>query len=277
MRNSALAAGVRRLRSVAATQRRHDESDEQLLRAFTDDHDETAFAALVRRHGTMVAGVCRRVLRHTQDAEDAFQATFLVLARRAAFLRHKAALPSFLHRTAFYLASRANRDAARRHKHEGRAPARPSLDPTGELLWREVQAILDEEIERLPERYRSVFVLCCLESLCRSEVARRLNLKEGTVSSRLTAARAQLQRRLKRRGIELTALLAASALTAESASALPTALVAKTTRGAASPAVAALAAHSLPAVSPGKVKLVMVFLAVALLASGAAFALRETS
>src|SRR5579871_2347880 len=109
MSNTALAAGVRRLRGLAAAQRRTTDSDEQLLCAFIDRHDENAFAALVRRHGPMVAGVCRRVLGHEQDAEDAFQATFLVLARRAAHLRNKNALAGFLHGTAYRTAIMAKR------------------------------------------------------------------------------------------------------------------------------------------------------------------------
>jgi RNA polymerase sigma factor (sigma-70 family) len=269
MSSSALAAGVRHLRSVVATQCRHEESDEQLLNDFAVRRDESAFAALVRRHGPMVLGVCRRVLGHVQDAEDVFQAAFLVLARRAGGVRDKAALASFLHGTAYRLALSARRAAARRRKHEAQAPARPMDNPSSELLWREVQTLLDEEIARLPDAYRNVFILCCLESLSRAETAQRLELKEGTVSSRLTEARKRLQKRLARRGVELTALLAAGGLTAETASALPLVLLTRTTRAAISPAVAVLGKNGPMILSAGKVKLATALVVAASLLTGA--------
>src|SRR5215467_1345629 len=113
MSSSALAAGIRQLRGLAVLQYRTEENDEQLLHAFAAHHDEAAFAVLVRRHGPMVLGVCRRVLGHQQDAEDAFQATFLVLAQRAASLRDPRALASFLYGTAYHLASKVKRAAGR--------------------------------------------------------------------------------------------------------------------------------------------------------------------
>ncbi|HEY7154143.1 MAG TPA: sigma-70 family RNA polymerase sigma factor, partial [Gemmataceae bacterium] len=270
MSRSALAASVRHLRGVMAAQRHHDESDEQLLRAFAERRDESAFAVLVRRHGPMVLHVCRRVLGHQQDAEDAFQAVFLVLARNAAKLRKKTALAGFLHGTAYRTALSAKRSAARRRKHEGRTTTRPPVDPATQLLWREVQTLLDEEIARLPEIYRSVFVLCGLESITQAEAARHLGLKEGTVSSRLTVARQRLQRRLARRGVELTALLAAAALTTETASALPAVLLANTTiGGVVSPAVAALADGGSSVLTIGKIKLTAALVLAASVLTGA--------
>jgi RNA polymerase sigma factor (sigma-70 family) len=269
MSNSAVLTSVRRLRRLLAAQHGQEERDEQLLDAFANHHDENAFAALVRRHGPMVLGVCRRVLGCVQDAEDAYQATFLVLARRAAALRDKTALASFLHGTAYHLACKIKRAAGRRRKHEARAPARTAVNPADELLWREVRVLLDEEIDRLPEKYRSVFVLCCLENLSQAEAGRRLGLNERTVSNRLAEARKRLRLRLSRRGVELTALLAATALTSEPASALPAALLTKVIEGAVSPAVAALAESVPSLLSFGKVKLAILLLAASLLGGSA--------
>jgi RNA polymerase sigma factor (sigma-70 family) len=227
MSSIAMQTGIHRLRGLLAAPRAQ-ESDEQLLHAFLANRDDNVFATLVRRHGSMVLHVCRRVLGHHQDAEDAFQATFLLLARNAGCLRNKSALASWLHGTAYRTAMKARQSAARRRKHEGRTPPRLLTEPSRELLWREVQTLLDEEIARLPEVYRSVFVLCCLESLSRAEAGRRLGLKERTVTNRLAEARRRLQLRLARRGVELTAVLAAAALTTSAASALPAALVGQT-------------------------------------------------
>src|SRR5262249_24228028 len=154
-----------------------------------------------------VLNVCRRVLHQQQDAEDAFQATFLVLARKAASVRGRPALAGWLYGAAYRSALMLKRSAARRRMHEGRFRPHSPAEPCTQLAWREVEAILEEDIQRLPEKYRIVFVLCCLESQCRAEVARRLGLKEGTVSSRLDQARKMLQRRLARRGVTLSAVL----------------------------------------------------------------------
>jgi RNA polymerase sigma factor (sigma-70 family) len=280
MSSSTLAAGVRHLRVRLAAQRDHNNSDEQLLYAFTTHRDENAFAVLVRRHGPMVLHVCRRVLGHQQDAEDAFQATFLVLARNAASLRNKTALASWLHGTAYRTAMKAKQSAARRRKYEGQTPSRSPADPAGELLWHEVRVLLDEEIARLPEIYRSAFVLCSLESASLAEAAKRLGVKEGTVSSRLTEARKRLQRRLARRGVELTALLGAAALATPPASALPAGLIAGTIKtalamaagkglaGVVSASVAELVQGAAPAMMVSKAKVATgVLLAASMLAS----------
>lgn len=269
MSRSALAAGVRYLRNVVASQCHQQDSDEQLLHAFLAERDETAFAALVRRYGPMVGGVCRRVLGHEQDAEDAFQAVFLVLAQKAAGLRNKTALAGFLHGAAYRIALSAKRSAARRRKHESLAPVRPSVDLAEELSWREVRTLVDEEVVRLPEKYRSAIVLCCLESASQVEAARRLGLKEGTLSSRLTAARKLLAQRLSRRGVELTAVLAASAMAAQSSPAFSPLVVASTAKAAlaatagesidsvVSAEVAALAQGAFPTVALSKAKIAL--------------------
>ncbi|HEY7427247.1 MAG TPA: sigma-70 family RNA polymerase sigma factor [Gemmataceae bacterium] len=232
MSRSTLAAGVRQLRAKLACQERSEERDEQLLHDFTTQRDEAAFAVMVRRHGPMVMQVCKRVLGQEQDAEDAFQATFLVLASKAGTLRRKSALASWLYGTAYRIALKARQSAERRRKHEVQATAQPSIDPRGELLWREVRDLLDEEIARLPDKYRSVFVLCCLEELNQAEAGRRLGLKEGTVANWLSEARKRLSKSLARRGVELTAVLSAVALGTSSAPALTTQLIATTIKAA---------------------------------------------
>jgi len=282
MNGSALAAEVRCLRGRLALQFCNKESDEQLLQAFQSLGDAQAFAGLVHRHGPMVLHVCRRVLGHEQDAEDAFQTAFLVLARNAAALRKKSSLASFLHGIAYRTAMKAKQAAARRRKHENQAPTRPPAGPADDLSWREVRALLDEEISRLPEVYRSVFILCCMESLSQVEAARQLGLKIRTVSSRLAEARKRLRRRLARRGVELTAVLGATALATPSAPALPVLLLAKTIAAAApavagealagvvSPAVAELLRSAATTVWLSKSKLVIATLLIAALLTGAA-------
>jgi RNA polymerase sigma factor (sigma-70 family) len=282
MSSSILAAGIRQLRNKLAQQCCPEQSDEQLLHTFTNHRDGSAFATLMRRHGSMVLSVCRRVLGHEQDAEDAFQATFLVLARNAATLRIRTTLAGFLHGTAYRTAMKAKRSAARRRKHEGQALSRPTADPADELSWREVRTLLDEEIARLPEIYRSVFVLCCLENLSQAEAGRHLGLRQRTVSRRLAAARKRLARRLAHRGVELTAVLAATALAATTVPAAPPLLVATTIKaglsmaagegpaGLVSASVAALVENSSSILSFGKAKLVLMLMAMSLLGSGGA-------
>jgi RNA polymerase sigma factor (sigma-70 family) len=188
-------------------------TDAELLSGFSSGRDKGAFTALVQRHGPMVLRVCRRVLHHEQDAEDAFQATFLVLARCAAAVRKREALASWLHGVACRMAANARRAAARRRAHERCAETAAGSGPNEQLAWREVQSILDEEVQRLPEKYRAVFVPCCLEGESRVDVAHQLGQKEGTVSSRLATARKLLRARLARRGITLSAVMTVLALT----------------------------------------------------------------
>jgi RNA polymerase sigma factor (sigma-70 family) len=189
-----------------------EQSDGELLSAYCSSQDQSAFAALVKRHGPLVQMVCGRILRRTEDREDAFQATFLVLARDAASLRARESIAGWLHGVARHISLTVCRAAVRRHKYEEQAMPRAASNPAWEAAWREVQVVLDEEIQRLPSKYREPFVLCCLEGQSRSEAAARLGLKEGTVGSRLTEARRKLRQRLAHRGVELNAVLGTTAI-----------------------------------------------------------------
>jgi RNA polymerase sigma factor (sigma-70 family) len=205
---------VHHLRGVVARQQSLDLNDFELWQRFVHERDEAAFDVLVHRHGPMVLGVCRRVLRHEQDAEDAFQATFLVLVRKAPTLQSPSRLANWLHGVAYRTALEAKCAAARRRDREAKAhpPTEMSEDPLAEL-W----PVLDQELQRLGEKYRAVVVLCDLEGKTRQEAARQLGLAEGTVASRLARARRIVAKALARRGF--ASALVAAALTQRAASA----------------------------------------------------------
>jgi RNA polymerase sigma factor (sigma-70 family) len=232
---------VRQLRGVLARQDTARLPDADLWQRYVGQQDEAAFETLVRRHGPMVLGVCRRVLRNEQDAEDAFQATFLVLVRRAASLRSPSTIANWLHGVAYRTALEARGAAARRRAREAAVPPRTVMpeDP-----WAELWPVLDQELGRLAEKYRAVIVLCDLEGKTRKEVARQLGCVEGTVASRLARARGVLARRLARRGF--TGASVASALVGGAASAaVPVRLVAATVAAAESSTATGAAAHAL--------------------------------
>lgn len=186
--------------------------DGQLLERFVHQRDEAAFAELVARHGPLVFGLCRRLLGHVQDAEDVFQATFLVLARKAAAIRKPQSLSCWLHGVAYRLALKARAETQRRRRHEQQAqPLGAAVDV--DLSWREVCGLLDEELQRLPEKQRVPLVLCYLEGLTQDEASRRLGWPRGTFKRRLEAGRERLRLRLTRRGVTLGVGLFAAALT----------------------------------------------------------------
>jgi RNA polymerase sigma factor (sigma-70 family) len=209
-------------------------TDRQLLERFVARREEAAFAVLMKRHGPMVLGVCHRLLHNDHDAEDAFQATFFVLARKAGSLRWHGSVGSWLYEVAYRVARKARADNAKRQLHGKRIEIVPSTDPVSLAAGREIQTILQEELCRLPQKYRLPIVLCCLEGASRSEAARQLGWREGTVSGRLARARSLLQRRLARRGIAISASLFATALAEELAGAAVPAVLAETTLKVAS-------------------------------------------
>jgi cytochrome c peroxidase len=195
-------------------------SDPYLLRQFSDHRDESAFGTLLRRHGPMVLNVCRGVLSNEADAEDAFQATFLILASKAASIRKTASVESWLHGVAYRMALKARAQSAARQKNEARAPVRTTSEPD-DLTWREMRAILHEELTALAERYRAPLVACYLQGKTQDDAAAQLGLAKSTLKERLERGRALLRARLVRRGLGPAALLLATAWPAAAASANP--------------------------------------------------------
>lgn len=202
----------RHLLTFVGSQASRGRTDGQLLQEFTAHQDEEAFATLLRRHAGLVWGVCRRILSCEADVEDAFQATFLVLARRAGSIRAGESVSSWLYGTAYRVALRAKKNRTRRQACERQAATRPCCSDTVEVARQELQALLEDELARLPAKYRCPFVLCCLEGKSRKEAAEELGWKEGTVSGRIAVARKRLQRQLASRGVQLSAALCTTAL-----------------------------------------------------------------
>jgi RNA polymerase sigma factor (sigma-70 family) len=203
---------VQHLRRLAGPHPTDQLPDAQLLERFRALRDQAAFAELVRRHGPMVLNVCRSVLRHEQDAEDAFQATFLLLARKAAAVRRPEALAGFLYEVAHRVALRAQGAAARRRDRERSVIPAPSTDPTLDMTVRDLHRVLHEELRRLPDRYRVPLVLCYLEGRSQEEAAGQLGWSKGTFRGRLDRGREHLRRRLAARGVALSALLCAATI-----------------------------------------------------------------
>lgn len=233
MSRSVVLSSVRRLRSLMAAQQGNEQSDEQLLSAFAQRREEIAFAALVRRHGPMVLSVCRRVLRHSQDAEDAFQATFLVLVEKASRLNRPELLANWLYGVAYRTALHARQRAARRGARDKEVAAMFSPLSDKEVESRELRRVLDEELQRLPEKYRAPLVLCYLEGKTNEEAARVLGWPSGSMSHRLARGRELLRARLESRLAGLAVLLPAIWLAEHLQPVVVSPLLAKTTVQAA--------------------------------------------
>ena len=175
-------------------------ADGTLLQRFALHADDAAFAALVHRHGPLVWSVSRRVARHEQDAEDVYQATFLLLARKAGAIRKRNAIASWLYGVAHRLALRTRCDAARRRQHEGQAAGSTVTPACDDLTWRELREMLDAELARLPEKYRAPLLLCYFEGLTQEEAAQQLGWTKRSVKDRLERGRNRLRARLARHG-----------------------------------------------------------------------------
>jgi RNA polymerase sigma factor (sigma-70 family) len=226
-----------------------DPTDAQLLDDFLRRRDERAFELLVWRHAAMVFAACRRVLHDRHEAEDAFQATFLVFVRKAGSISKRDSVGSWLHRVAFRIAQRARSRAARR---PGPLPGEdvPGRTSPDEVLWRDLRPVLEEEVNRLPEKYRRPFVLCYLEGNTNDQAARQLGCPKGTILSRLVRGRERLRARLARRGVALSgSVLAAMLISRAAEAAAPAALVSAAVK-AAIPFAAGTAAASLVSARP---------------------------
>jgi RNA polymerase sigma factor (sigma-70 family) len=208
-------------------------ADAVLLQQFVRRRDETAFAQIVERHGPLVLSACMRILNHRQDAEDAFQTTFLVLARKAGSITRRQSLSSWIYRVAFRVALKARSVRTRQAMSEINVDEVPAPDDAPAWVWRDMRPVLDEEVNRLPMKYRLPFILCYLEGKTNAQAAATLKCPPGTVMSRLAWARERLRNRLALRGVALsTGALAAVLGQQATAAALPAALAGPTVANA---------------------------------------------
>jgi RNA polymerase sigma factor (sigma-70 family) len=228
-------------------------SDAALLSAYARGADQQAFTELVKRHGPMVLGVCERILPDPSDAEDAFQATFLVLAQKAGTLRRQTPLSHWLYTVGYRAAMKARIRSARRRAHEARvAPVANQADAEAES-WNELKPILDEELNHLPPKYRTLLVLCYLEGKSHQEAARQLGCPPGSISYRIGRAREMLRERLVRRGVLVSTALLLTFLNARvRAATVPDRLVTATVQAVTSLRHVRHAGASLPASAPSK-------------------------
>jgi RNA polymerase sigma factor (sigma-70 family) len=230
------------------------DTDSAILGRFVATRDERAFATLVERHGPLVLRVCRRVLGDAHEAEDAFQAAFLVLARKADSVRPREALAAWLHGVTYRVAMKARAAKARPLRATRTLdfpPADPHPDPLAEISGRELLNIIDEEVQGLHRVYRLAVILCCLEGLSLEEAARRLGWTRGSVKGRLERGRAQLHERLVRRGLTLSVALTAAELSRGAASAtIATTTISSTVRAALTGAGCSAASHGTSCTAP---------------------------
>lgn len=234
MATSTIKTVFQHLRKAVLRREVEANTDGQLLKRFIDGRDEMAFEALVLRHGPMVLGVCRRVLGNADDADDAFQAAFLILVRKADSIGNAELLGNWLYGVAYRTALEARGKVARRRTHEIQVKDMPHPVVVPEADGAELAALLDQELKCLPDRYRVPVVLCELQGRTRKEVARQLRVPEGTLSSRLATARKMLAKRLARHGLSVSGGALAAALTQNAAACVPASLVQSTVNAASS-------------------------------------------
>jgi RNA polymerase sigma factor (sigma-70 family) len=257
-----------------------DMTDRALLDLYAQRSRQDAFAEVLRRHGRMVLGVCRRALANPADADDAFQASFLVLARRAGVPCWDESVASWLHGVARRVALKLRTTAARRRKHEMKPRVLAMPPPTPEIERAELQAVIDEEIGRLPEKHRKPLVLCCLEGQTVAQAARDLGWPIGSTSGRLARAKVILRDRLTRRGCGLAAIAAAVLDGEVEAVVVPGVVTAAVLCLAANPkvvvpgfeAIAALAAGVLREIRSVRIKAVLALALAASILAGGLFA-----
>jgi RNA polymerase sigma factor (sigma-70 family) len=207
-------------------------TDGQLLQEYLSRREEAALAALVRRHAPMVWGVCRRVLRHHHDAEDAFQATFLVLVRKAASIASPELLANWLYGVAHQTALKARATTAKRQARARQVTPMPEPAATERDLWHDLEPLLDQELCQLSDIYRVAIVLCDLEGKTRKEAARQLGVPEGTLAARLARGRGMLAKRLARRGLVVSGASLAALLAPTASASTPTSVVVATIKAA---------------------------------------------
>jgi RNA polymerase sigma factor (sigma-70 family) len=273
MRKQTGGAVLRAVRSAAVGT---SPTDRELLDGFVGG-DEAAFAALVNRHAGMVLGVCRRALHSAQDAEDACQAVFLILASKADHGRWQPSIANWLYATARRVAAKAIRASARRVKREARATPAPSESPLDQMTGREAFAALDEELDRLPAIYREPLVLCYLEGLTRDEAAARLGVPAATLKSQLDRGRKKLADVLTRRGVALGAGLLALAVTSPAGASPPRLVASILTAAKGSPSAAVGELVRGVAVNGSLHKVVLALAAVVVVALGAGLGALETN
>jgi RNA polymerase sigma factor (sigma-70 family) len=238
MAGAQLETFLRRLRRVLGPQGAEGASDAQLLARFVHHRDDEAFELLVWRHGLMVLNVCRRVSRHEHDAEDAFQATFLALARKAGTIGKRESVGSWLYKVAYRVALRVKNTIPMQSLTAEPLPEPLSREPVNQLLDRELSAAIDEEIQRLPEKYRVALVLCHLEGQTIESAARSLHCPPGTVGTWLARARTLLRRRLARRDFDVSDVSATRNIIAALSAVLVSSTVRAAVRGTAEQAAA---------------------------------------
>jgi RNA polymerase sigma factor (sigma-70 family) len=260
---------LRQLRQLAADA--SGETDSELLAQFVSEQEEAAFEALVRRHGPMVLRVGRRVLSNPHDADDVFQATFLTLARRAASIRKQQSVAAWLYGVAYRIAIKARAEAARRQARQKPRPVTSPPDPLSALTGRELCELLDVELNNLPGKCRAAWILCHLEDMTQDQAAQQLGLSLATLKRRLEQSRELLRSRLSRRGIALSAVLSAAAITEVAAAPLPVLVVptvqaalsiasGMATAGVVTPRIAAMTEGAVHAMFIAQLRKAIVFL-----------------